>query len=80
LKEVSGRSSWAYRQFTGFTHLYRPTSDEERREAYNSYLDNKEVALNSIIKSYEPWYKKIWNEVKDFIATVIAKFAAEKTK
>ncbi len=80
LKEVSSRNSWEYRQFTSFTHLYRPTSDTERQEAYNSYLDNKEIALNLIIKSYEPWYKKIQYELKDFIATIIAKFAAEKTK
>ena len=80
LKEVSGRSSWEYRQFAGLTQLFRPTSDAERQEAYNSYLNNKEIALNSIINKYEPWYKKIWPELKDFIATTIAKIVAEKTK
>jgi len=80
LKEVSNRNSWEYRQFTSFTHLYRPTSDAERQEAYNSYLDNKEIVLNSIIKSYDPWYKKIRHELKDSVLTLIAKYAAEKTK
>jgi hypothetical protein len=80
LKEVSGVSSWEYRQFTSFTHLYRPTSDAERHVSYNSYLDSKEIVLNSIINKYEPWYKKILPELKDFITTSIAKFAAEKTK
>ena len=80
LKEVSGRSSWEYRQFTSFTHLYRPTSDAERQEAYNSYLDNKEIALNSIINKYEPWYKKLRYEFKDSILTLIAKFGKEIMK
>ena len=80
MKEVSSRSSWEYRQFAGLTQLFRPTSDAERQEAYNSYLDYKEIALNSIINKYEPWYRKLWHESKDFITTIIAKFAAEKTK
>jgi len=73
-------NSQEYRQFASLTQLFRPTSDAERQEAYNSYLDNKEIALNSIINRYEPWYKKIWHESKDFIATIIAKIIAEKSK
>ena len=80
LKEVSGRSSWEYSQFAGLTQLFRPTSDTKRQEAYNSYLDYKEIALNSVINKYETWYKKLWHESKDFIATIIAKLVAEKTK
>jgi len=64
LKEVSSRNSREYGQFTYITHLYTPTSDAERQEAYNSYLDNRKIALNSIIKSYEPLYKKIYYEFK----------------
>jgi len=60
--------------------LFRPTSDTKRQEAYNSYLDYKEIALNSVINKYETWYKKLWHESKDFIATIIAKLVAEKTK
>ena len=80
LEKVSSRTSWEYIQFTDLTQLPRPTSDAERQEAYNSYLDYKEIALNSIINKYEPWYKKLWHELKDFITTIIAKFVAEKTK
>jgi len=80
LKEVSSRNSREYRQFTDIIHLYRPTSDAERQEAYNSYLDNKEITLISIIKSYEPWYKKLWYEFKDSILTLIAKFGKEIMK
>jgi hypothetical protein len=61
---------------------------------YLAKLSDYEVALKSIIQKYElrgieekpvtngkkSIRNKIWNEVKDFIATIIAKFAAEKTK
>lgn len=80
LKEVSGKRSWEYGQFAAITQLFRPTSDTEKQEAYNSYLDYKEIGLISIINKYEPWYKKLWRDLKDFIATIIAKLIAEKTK
>ncbi len=80
LQEVFGRSSWEYNRFVGSTQLFMPPSEAERQEAYNSYLDYKEIALNLIINKCESRYKKLWHESKDFIATIIAKLVAEKTK
>ena len=80
LEEVSDRSSWEYVQFSAITHLFRPTSDLEKQEAYNSYLDEKEITLKLIIDKYETLYKKLCHEVKDIGTTIIAKFMAEKTK
>jgi uncharacterized protein YqfB (UPF0267 family) len=69
-------------------------TEEERKQEYNKSLDSWELYLESIIQKYEklgfenttvandkrPFYQKAWYEVKDFIASVIAKFLAEKTK
>ena len=82
LEERFTRNSWEYKEFVGaLTQLFRPTSDAEKQEAYNSYLDYKETALKSIIEKHEKSiYQKIWHESKDFMTTIVAKFAAEKMK
>jgi len=72
---------------------YPVYTNKEKREKYNKELDAYETELKSAIHKVEleieentatndkkSIYHKIWGECKDFVATIIAKFMAEKTK
>ena len=54
-------------------------SGSEYDEHFLGFIKNLENRLrdNGLIVT---WYKKLWHESKDFIATIIAKLVAEKTK
>ena len=50
---------------------------------YDKHLNTFVSSLDERLTEYGlkiTWYKKLWYELKDFTATIIAKFAAEKTK
>ena len=79
LEETFNRNSWEYSKFIYIIAFSMPKSDAEKKEAYNSYLDEKGKSLEEIIDRCKPWYEKLWPELRDFIATIIAIFLKQKT-
>jgi len=52
-------------------------------DEYDEYFGQFIKSLDDKLRHYGlkvMWYKKVWYELKDFLATVIAKLLAEKTK
>ena len=95
LEETFGKTSTEYDRFNRAVTVSFPTyTNKEKQKEYNRHLDEYETALKSIIQKYElPYMKgnsatndkisiclKIWDGCKDFVATIVAKFIAEKTK
>jgi hypothetical protein len=90
LENYFGRNSVEYRRFTERWRSWdRNASKKEKQEEYLKKLNKDETILVSIIRRLEdrPKYyflkvvfsKRIYLELKDFIATIIAKYMKEKT-
>ena len=53
---------------------------EEQQRAYIDWLNQCESVLKSIIQELKnSFLKKVWYEVKDLLASIIAKYVAQKT-
>ena len=95
LEATFGKDSDEYKKLNpkillGFLGL----SDAEEQRDYLRDLDDYEAKIKEIFDKYEilgvgkksivndkkAIWRKIWDECKDFVASVIAKFIAEKTK
>ena len=92
LETVFGLGSFEYKTFydAGIWRGYVPDSEI----MYIETLKKRKTAIKSIIQKNEKLgieekpagndkksiYQKIWYEVKEFIASIIAKFLAEKSK
>ncbi len=76
---VLPRSRWGNGNLTPMERSIIAYSGDE----YDAYFCQFIKSLDDKLTHYGlkvMWYKKVWYELKDFLATVIAKFAAEKTK
>jgi hypothetical protein len=80
IKETYGNNSNEYARYNGAFLLTYAHTEQEKQQAYINFLNQRETALKSIIQGNKTLYQKIWNEIKDIITSIIAKFAAEKTK
>ena len=91
IEAVFGKDSPEYKRIPimPIETLTFPKAEAQVKQEYDERLDGYQTALKSIIQKHEKIgfektpvtiCKKIWNECKDFIATIIAKFMAEKTK
>jgi len=81
IKNTFGNASPEYIRYKGDFNLKYAHTDEEKNQAYIDFLNQRETALKSIIEELKKsTFQKIWNEFKDFIASIIAKIITERTK
>ncbi|MFC1938606.1 hypothetical protein ACFLWM_00410 [Chloroflexota bacterium] len=85
LRGTFGNMSNEHTRYKGIILLKRVHTEEDKQQAYIDFLRKREAALKSIIKEHKTIreqnkYQKIWGGCKDFVATIIAKFLAEKAK
>ncbi len=76
---VLPRSRWGNGNLTPMEQAIIAYSGDEYDEYFCQFIKSLDDKLTHYGLKVM-WYKKVWYELKDFLATVIAKFAAEKTK
>ncbi len=83
LQERFTSNSAEYKEFAGtLAQLFRAESDAEKQALYDSHLDQKKRALESILEKHEKsrWQRarqRAWYEVRELIPSTIAKLWAE---
>ncbi len=83
LQERFTSNSAEYKEFAGtLAQQFRAESDAEKQALYDSHLDQKKRALESIMEKHEKsrWQRarqRAWYEVGEFITSTTAKFWAQ---